>query len=230
MLRRPTERELLRSLAAAAESDDSGEELAQLVAEHAGPLASSLGVTVAHLRSICEASPIDRVVKVRVALRKYRERNEESLRRQSQNLAIAAADMLVGLSRWRDQRVDLDHRIVLGGLLADRERKAIRFDVDGRYSVDVLRETLARSKRALRFSDLSCFLDARGLNFRWRNGRGGLVLRSQNVSQFDTSALLHVVFPEQQQQPKSVQHLPPLPLPPSSRSWVGDVLLDLAYL
>jgi len=45
--------------------------------------------------------------------------------------------MLVGLSRWHDDRVDVDANIVLGTLLADGQRKAIRFDVEGRSSVTV---------------------------------------------------------------------------------------------
>ena len=143
---------------------------------HAATIASALGMTAAQLEAISKAPPMDRTVKVRVALRRFRERHAESLRRQAQNLSIAAADMLVGLSRWHQERVDVDAKIVLGTLLADGQRKAIRFDVEGRSSVTILRDKLKEARRALGFSDLRCFIDERGLNFRWHGGRGGLVL------------------------------------------------------
>ena len=126
MTRRPTERDLLTAFSAAGESDD-GEELVELLQGHAATIASALGISAAQLEAISKAPPMDRTVKVRVALRRFRERHAESLRRQAQNLSIAAADMLVGLSRWHQERVDIDARIVLGTLLADRQRKAIRF-------------------------------------------------------------------------------------------------------
>jgi hypothetical protein len=228
MSRVPTERELLGVLAAAVESDDADEELAALLSEHAGSIASSLNMTVAQLEGACGASPMDRTVTIRVALRRRREQGEGSLRRQAQNLSIAAADMLVGLSRWHGERIDIDHKIVLGGLLADRMRKAIRFDVEGYRSVTILRDRLLRAKRALRFSDLSSFINARGLNFRWNAGRGGLVLFSQDIGSLDTNAILQVHFPR----PRPKQMMRPAIAAPTtpSPSWLGDVLLDLAYL
>jgi len=73
MARPPTERELLATLSAAVESDDGTEELAQLLDDYSNILASSLGMTPTQLESICKAPPMDRTVKVRVALRHFRE-------------------------------------------------------------------------------------------------------------------------------------------------------------
>jgi len=224
MPRLPTERELLATLAAAAESDDGTEELNELVQEHGNAIAGALGISTKQLESICKALPMDRTVKVRVALRRFRERHAESLRRQAQNLSIAAADMLVGLSRWHPERVDVDPRIVLGTLLADRQRKAIRFDLEGRSSVIILREKLKEAGRALPFSDLRCFIDDRGLNFHWHGGRGGLVLVSQSVEKFESNAVLTVEFPKPR--PKAKPSLVPVsPITPSP-AWLGDVLME----
>jgi hypothetical protein len=170
---------------------------------------------------------MDRTVNVRVALRRFRERHAESLKRQAENLSMAAANMLVGLSRWHDERVDLDARIVLGTLLADRQRKAIRFDVEGRSAVTILRDKLKEAGKSLVFSELCCFVDECGLNFRWHGGRGGLVLVTQSVERFESSAVLTVEFPRPQ--PKAKPSLVrPSPMTPSA-AWLGDVLLDLGF-
>ena len=227
MPRRPTERELLATLSAAAESDDGTAELTALVQEHGGTIAAALGMSLKQLEAICNAPPMDRTVKVRVALRRFRERHAESLKRQAENLSIAAADMLVGLSRWQPERVDIDARIVLGTLLADRQRKAIRFDVEGRSSVTILRDKLKETSRALPFSDLRGFIDARGLNFRWHGERGGLLLVSQSVEKFETSAILNVEFPRPRPKKKS-SLVPVSPISPSP-AWLGDVLMDFSF-
>jgi hypothetical protein len=227
MARRPTERELLATLSAAVESDDGDDELNGLLQEYAGTIASSLCMTTGQLQAMCKAPPMDRTVKVRVALRRFRERHAESLKRQAENLSIAAANMLVGLSRWHEERVDVDARIVLGTLLANRQLKAIQCDVEGRTGVTVLREKLKEAGRALPFSDLCCFIDERGLNFRWHGGRGGLVLVSQSVEKFESSAVLKVEFPRPQPKAK-LSLVPPSPITPSA-SWLGDVLLDLGF-
>jgi hypothetical protein len=162
-----------------------------------------------------------------VALRRFRERHAASLKSQAENLSIAAANMLVGLSRWHDDRVDVDANIVLGTLLADGQRKTIQFDVEGRSSVTLLRDKLKEASRALKFPDLRCFIDERGLNFRWHGGRGGLVLVSQSVEKFESSAVLTIEFPRPQPKAK-LSLVPPSPITPSA-SWLGDVLLDLGF-
>jgi hypothetical protein len=226
MPRRPTERELLATLSAAAESDGT-EELTVLVQEHGGVIAGALGVSVKQLEAICNAPLMDRTVKIRVALRRFRERHADSLKRQAENLSIAAAHMLVGLSRWYPERVDIDARIVLGTLLADRRRKAIRFEVEERSSVTIMRDKLKETSRALPFADLRSFIDERGLNFRWHGERGGLLLVSQSVEKFETSAILNVEFPRPRPKKKS-SLVPVSPISPSP-AWLGDVLMDFSF-
>jgi len=227
MPRRPSERELLQTLVAATESDDGTEELSALVQEHGPTIALSLGMSIPQLESIFRAPPMDRTVKVRVALRRFRERHAESLKRQSQNLAIAAATMLVGLSRWHDNRVELDAHIVLGKLLADRDREAIQFDVEGRNSVTIMRDKLKEASRALVFSDVRCHVDDT-LHFSWHGGRGGLRLISQNPEKLDASAILTVEFPRPRTKAIST-HKQPSPITPSL-AWIGDVVMDLGFL
>jgi hypothetical protein len=229
MPQRRTERELLATLSAAAESDDGTEELTSLVQEHGGVIAPALGMSLKQLEAICIAPPMDRTVKVRLALRRFRERHAESLKRQAENLSIAAANMLVGLSRWQPDRVHIDARIVLGTLLANRQLRAIRFDVDveGRCPVTILRDKVKQASRSLPFSDLRCFIDKRGLNFRWHGERGGLLLVSQSVERFESSAVLTVEFPRPQQKAKP-SLVRPSPMTPSA-AWLGDVLLDLGF-
>jgi hypothetical protein len=228
MPRRLTERELLQTLVVASESDDGTEELTALIQEHGPTIALSLGMSTSELEAICMSRPMDRTVKVRVALRRCRERHADAQKRQAENLSIAAANMLVGLSRWHEERVDLDAKIVLGTLLANRQLKAIQCDVEGRTSVTVLREKLKEAGRALPFSDLCCFIDERGLNFRWHGGRGGLVLVSQSVEKFESSAVLTIEFPRPRTKAQST-HKQPTPITPSL-TWIGDVVMDLGFL
>jgi hypothetical protein len=171
---------------------------------------------------------MDRTIKVRVALRRCRERHAESLKRQSQNLAVAAATMLVGLSRWHEDCVELDAHIVLGKLLADRDRRAIQFDVEGRNSVTIMRDKLKEASRALIFSDLQCHIASQYLVFNWHGGRGGLRLLSQNPENLDASAILAVEFPRPRPKAKDTHRQPSAITP--SLAWIGDVVMDLGFL
>jgi hypothetical protein len=215
-------------LLAAAESDDGTEELNALIQEHGPTIALALGTPTAQLESICNAPPMDRTVKIRVALRRCRERHAESLKRQSQNLAVAAATMLVSLSRWHEDRVELDAHIVLGKLLADRDRRAIQFDVEGRNSVTIMRAKLKEAGRALIFSDLQCHIASQYLVFTWHGGRGGLRLLSQNPERLDASAILAVEFPRPRPKAKGT-HRQPSPITPSL-AWIRDVVMALGFL
>jgi len=230
MARHPSDRELLTTLAAAVESDDADEELAELLKEHVSAIAALLGMSAVQLEAICKTPPMDRTVKVRVALRRVRERNVAALRLQAQARSIEAAEILASHARWYAEHVELDHRVVLGSLLADSQRKAIRFDVQGRTCVTVTRAKLKETSRALVFSGLRCFIDERGLNFRWHGGRGGLVLVSQGFPVTDASVVLTV---ELQKPRQSAERTPPTHLPTPRRqtpTWLGDLLLEFGFL
>ena len=228
MPRRPCERELLTTLAAAVESDDAEVELAALLEEHGRTIATLLCLSPAQLEAACKAPPMTRTVNIRVALRRVRERHAAALRLQAQVRSIEAAEMLVSHAGWHADHVKLDHRVVLGTLLADSQRKAIRFDVEGCASVTIFREKLRAASRALGFADLLCFIDERGLNFRWHGGRGGLVLVTQESQVIDANAVLTVELRKPRSNAKGAPSSP-TPKAPSPH-WLGDVLLSCGYL
>jgi hypothetical protein len=145
-----------------------------------------------------------------------------------QNLSIASATMLAKLARWEDDRVRLDHQIVLGrSLVADRTRRYICFAAEGYDPVPIRREKLVGAARALTFPDLSCSLDTRGLRFSWRGGRGRLLLVSQRVELHQRDAVLSVVV--DRPRPRAVDVETAIH-PPRERvsTWVGDALNELS--
>jgi len=224
--RLPSDRELLTTLAAAVESDNADEELAELLKEHVSAIAALLGMSAVQLEAICKAPPMDRTVRVRVALRRVRERNATAFRLQAQARSIEAAEILASHARWHADHVELDHRVVLGTLLSDNQRKALRFNVQDRTCVTVTRAKLRETSRALGFSDLRCFIDERGLNFRWGR-RGRLLLVTQGAEKFESSAVLTVEFVQPRPKAKASRVSPsPITLSPA---WLGDLLLDSSF-
>ena len=230
MARHPSERELLLTLSAAAESDNADEELTELLREHGSTIAALLGTTVAQLEVACKAPPMTRTVNIRVALRRVRERHSAALKVQAQARAIEAAEILARNARWNADHVELDPNVVLGALLYDGQRKVIRFKVkvEENSSVTIMRDKLKEASRALRFSDLRCFIDDRGLNFRWHGGRGGLVLVTQGSRYQDAASVLTVELQEPQRETKSTPQAPS-----SGRQapiWLGDVLRGFGFV
>ena len=225
MPRRRTERALLAALSAAAESDDGTEELSALFEEHGSVIATSLGMSTLQLQAIQSAPPMDRTVKVRVALRRHRKRRIEAFLERARCSTLEAACALVGTSYWREGHLELDVNIVLGSLLADPARKAIQFEAEGLGTVAVLRSKLKEAARALVFADVRCFVDERGLNFRW--GRGGLLLISQDTERFEADAVLIIEFPRPQPR-RSLSLVRPSAVAPLPMR-VGDVLIELGF-
>jgi hypothetical protein len=114
---------------------------------------------------------------------------------RAQNRALEAAARLASLAQWRDDEVELDRRVVFGELLSDSTKMAVRFDVEDLVVVTVMRTKLKQASRNLGFADLRCFVDGDGLNFRWRNGRGGLLLVNQSLPPKHQQSFLAVVIP-----------------------------------
>lgn len=194
MARVPSRRELVAALVTCSEYDDGGQELEQLVAAHSSLLAEFFGTTPPKLLSLGAMTPDSRRARVRELLREARQRQEAAAANAAQNLSVAAGTMLAKLARWEGARVVLDPRIVLGrSLLGDRSRRYIRFDAEDLSVVVVRREKLLEASKALTFSDTTCALEARGLRFAWREGRGGLLLMNQDVEPRHSDAVLHVV-------------------------------------
>jgi hypothetical protein len=134
--------------------------------------------------------------------------------------------MLSKLSWWEERRVVLDPRIVLGrNLLGDRSRRYIRFAPEDRAAIVVRREKLIDASKALKFIDIACSLDERGLRFEWRGGVGGLLLTTQQIEARYRDAVLHVEVL------KPRPAVPTIVAPPRrerASSWVGDVFGELS--
>jgi hypothetical protein len=224
--RSPSPRELVASLVACVESEsDDDQELQQLLASYSPAMAESLGVTVDDIDKVAELTPEARRYRVRGFVRLAKERQQAVHASAVQNLSLAAAAMLAQLARWTEGRIELDTRIVLGrNLLADRTRKYIRFDVEGREPVSVRRAKLHETGQALRFSEVSCWLERSELRFGWRAGKGGLRLVTQCVEAKERDAVMSVVIQRPRAHP--VESVQAAPLQRRS-NWFGDVVSEL---
>lgn len=225
MARRPSQRELTDALLACVESDgDDDQELQRLLVVHEADLADALRCPPSALSVLPRLDPSQRCVRVRELFRLSRERRRQAQVGIAQNVSLAAGAMLAKLAEWSDTRVELDPRIVLGvGLVGDRSRKFIRFDAVSLSVVTVGRNKLVEAGKALRFPDLSCWLDSRGLCFGWRGGVGGLRLVDQSVGpQADAVLTLTLERPR----PKLVERPRPSVVP-VERRWLADGFHDL---
>ena len=227
--RTPSPRELVATLLACAESEESDQELEQLLVAHAPSMAGALGTDVEELERVRGLDSEERVTRLRVRVRRAREQGQAAHGEAMRNLSLLAAGMLAELARWQEERVELDARILLGNLLADSASKYVRFDAEGFGAVVVRRAKLREASKVLRFPDLRASLDHRGLLFHWRGGVGGLVLTSQDVERKDRNAVLHVVLPRPRAR---VVELPQVEVPKLRRApaWMTDVLDALGPL
>lgn len=196
MRKAPSQRELVAALVACAESEsEDDEELKQLLGRHGAILADAIGVASAELHAVATLSSTERSARVRALVRHGRESQQAADARAMEGLSIAAASMIANLAKWREDRVELDAKIVLGrGLCANRARKYVLFDAEGCAPVAVRRTKLREASRALQVLDVTCHLDTRGLCFAWRAGRGGLVLTSQEIAPKERASVLPVVI------------------------------------
>lgn len=227
MTRQLTDSELVRQLIAGVEcGDEQGLELQELLLVHGARIAAVLGTSLPELESKLQRPRERRSDDVRRLVRTAQEQREAIRAEQRRNLAIAAGIMLASLARWTETRVELDARIVLGTLLVDASKKAVRFDVERGPSITISCAKLTEASRALKFSDLHCFVDARGLHFRWRDGVGGLDLHTQDRVWNDNSVLT-VALSRPQRRPRTQ----PRPVVPQHRqSWIGNVFADLGFV
>lgn len=110
--------------------------------------------------------------------------------------------------------------------MAHPTAKFMGFAVGKELPITMVKKKLRATKRALKpFADVLCFLDSRGLHFRWHGRKGGLDFFSQPVDHRDKDRVLLVAFPEKQRSPYVA---PAYPSP--TGAWLGDVLSDLGLL
>ena len=226
MPRRPSQRELTEALLACVESDaDDDQELQRLLVVHDADLAEALRCPPSALSSLLFLGTDERRVRVRALIRLSRERRQQAQAGVLHNASLAAAAMLGKLAVWYEDKVELDARIVLGsGLLGDRARAFVRFDAESLAAVTVRRAKLAEASKALRFSDLSCWLDATGLRFGWGGARGGLRLTAQNVGSREAEAVITVALTRPR--PKVVERFRPAAVSAEPR-WLADGFNDV---
>lgn len=223
----PSLRELATELVASAESEESDQELQALLVAHSLVLSEALGTSPEKLAELAHLAQPSRPARVRSLLRAAQAQRAAAHRHAMNNLAQAAASMLAGLARFCDDHVELDARIVIGSVLADRSVKFIEFSADGYEPVAVARSKLREAKRALSFPNVRCSLDSRGLHFRWRDGRGGLTFWPTDVRHEAAERVLSVHIARRA--PVTIQR-PPEPRRERafwSPALIGDVLSDL---
>jgi hypothetical protein len=225
VVRAQSRRDLVATFVALCESEGTEyQELDEFLVAHSAQLAHLLRAPAADLHTLVTLPPASRATGVRHLTRQAKEREQAAQGSAAQNLSSAAAAMLALSATWENEHVTLDARIVLGrNLLADRTRRFIRFDVEGRPPLVIRREKLSEAGKALKFGDVSCAVDRLGLRFHWRNGKGSLLLFHTNFDARYRDAVLSVVIARPR--PVSVTKRPALA---ESRSgWLGDFLGEL---
>jgi hypothetical protein len=172
----------------------------------------------------------------------YRQRLLSSQRR-ARDRSLQTASILAERTRWMDGRAVLEPGLLLGELLADRRIRFVSFVLPEGSNVTVLRSMLASLARlAPRLTDLSAWIDAHALRFRWRQQRGGLNLLARAASVRDEQ-VLRIVIPDASEVSPDPQHLPngqrsePFERAHSrvdysrerAGAWLGEVLGELGW-
>lgn len=218
----PSRSELVRQLVALSNQDEDAQEFEGFVRGHSLELQQVLVVSAPELFALPAMDPVERATHVRDLVRHAVARQKQVRFELNQNLAIAAATMLAGLAKWHDDHVALDSRIVLGNLLVDSNKKAIRFDVEKFGKFVILRSKLKQARKGLKFSDLECFVDQHGLNFHWRNRAGHLLLTSQELPRKDKHSFVPVVLTRARLRGTQLE-------PASGPHWAARALSDIAF-
>ena len=193
------------------------------------------GGQVAQLQDLGEAAhhhAPDPFLHERQLLAISREAIRAAREREAERRAQVAARELNDTAIWADGTVLLDQRVLLGDLLAHPTAKWIGFEVN-EQAIVISRQKLRAARAALRpFLDLAAYLDQHGLHFRWRGGRGGLDLFSQEVNRYERDQVFKVPLVLVPSEPVVVTTTP-APSPPGHRrtgAWLGQILGDLGLL
>ena len=118
------------------------------------------------------------------------------------------------------------------GIPQDVTAKYVRFHADG-IDVAILRRTLADTGRVMsRFPDVTCFVDSRGLHFRWRGGKGHLRYHPQLVAPRDRELVLLVPLVRQVDPVATVTAVAATPPPRAPSPYpmlLADILVELGF-
>jgi hypothetical protein len=194
--------------------------LGEYLAANAEALAPFLHATPANLRSTAALRDEDVAPGLRQRLAGISRSVEEERRARSRERAARAAVTLGRSARWTERGAVLDVELLLRDLLADRTRKYITFTRVGGAAVTVRRDTLARvaSLRRLHI-DLVAFVDADGLHFRWKGGRGGYNWKPQIIPAAHADRVLTV----------TLRPAHPVSAPARRGAWLGEILRRMDF-
>jgi hypothetical protein len=199
-------------------AEEGAHDLGAFLAAHADELAPALGSSPDDLRAAVELP--DEIVarRVRARLRGRRELDQKQKAQEDAEVARRAANALGGTVRWTEQGAVLDVDLLLGDLLADREKKYVEFKGPD-FTTAIERGLLARTALVQRlFIDVAAYVDADGLHVRWRGGRGGYNWRARFVPPVDRAHVL------------TVELRPPVRAAvPRPGAWLGELLHEMGF-
>jgi hypothetical protein len=112
----------------------------------------------------------------------------------------------------------LDTDLLLGDVLADREKKYIIFNGDD-FTTAIERDTLVRTTSLRRmFIDVAAYVGVAGLHVRWRGGRGGYNWKPRFVAPVDRERVV------------TVELRPPVRAAvPRPGAWLGELLQEMGF-
>ena len=162
-------------------------------------------------------------------LRQHRQRALQDRRNRLRDLALAGVRRLVSEAIWKGSEwVHLDPALLLGTVLSDPACRYLAFCLGDRLVPVERRRLLAVRELAPELPGLSASVDRARLRFRWRDGRGGLDLRSPDPSWRDREHVLQIVLTPPEPVVTvgmSTEIRSPRPVP--STSWFVDALAEL---
>jgi hypothetical protein len=215
------------------------ENLRGLLAEHASTLGGHLGASPIEMEQLVRLDDRMLFVGLERLVHRWKERSTTQRDAELHAESAGAARQLGSTARFNANGVEINPRLVLGPLLAERS-KYVSFHLND-ADIAVERARLLQARRALGvFPDLTATVDADALRFGWHGGRGGLVFLPQFVAPSDRDRVLHVVL--ERPAPAvvtAVTELPALPIGGPSNdvirvparkagAWIADVLAELS--
>jgi hypothetical protein len=218
--------------------------LGQYLAEHGEVLAPRLGIEVKDLHALANLPDEEAAPRVKELLARRADARAQRHHAALGELVTRAARRLASTAIWKGQAAVIDVGLLLTELLADSGREYIGFESSA-FEVHLPRSKLVEVARVLphQYPDIVGWVDASGLHFRWRRGRGGLNLLPQPVRPGAVAYVLTVSIPPpvrealQHAQPRHVRRLAPGTGPSAVRpsagtrgktGWLADILAQIS--
>jgi hypothetical protein len=217
-------RDPLRELALLVRVPEPGSSnLGGFLADNASELAQVLELPVDKLEAARVIDDEELAPHIRQVLKRAHDQHVQRDLERRRLRSLEAAGRLGASATWTDLGAELDVELLLGELLADRTRRWVAFTTDQNVARVIPRHLLAGTAPLRRIHlDLASWVDAQGLHFRWKGGRGGYDWVTREVPASVADLLLTVPLP-----PKTV-----ITVPERRRggAWLGHILKELGYL